>query len=158
MQSEQAHLIMLDLNMPGMEGVASIQALARQYPDIPILVVSAEESPTTIQACIQAGAAGFVGKSSDMQIMKKAIQCLLAGGQFIPASAQKHRPINCTHQQEKIMRMLIDGRSNLDIAKVLHLTEGTVKQYVSGILTLLNVDNRTQAAAKARQVLGLVGS
>lgn len=147
-------LILVDLSMPGMLGVSSIRRLVKLSP-APLMVVSAEESPTTMRACMRAGASGYVPKSADSELMVKAIQSILAGGQYTPEEALHHKPLNINYSQEKILNCLAEGKSNRQIAEQLKLTEGTVKQYVSGVLRLLDVDNRTQAGAKAKQLLGL---
>jgi len=147
-------LMLIDLTMPGMEGVKSIRKLA-ELSSAPLMVVSAEESPATIQACMQAGASGYVPKSESPEIMIQAMNSILAGGIYTPIEARHHKAIKINFRQEKILCCLAKGYSNRQIAEELELTEGTVKQYVSGILKLLNVDNRTQAGAKAKELLCL---
>jgi len=147
-------LILVDLSMPGMLGISSIRKLVSQSP-APLMVVSAEESPATIRACMQAGASGYVPKSTDSKLMSQAIQSILTGGQYTPMEMRHHKPLKINYRQEKILSCLAEGKSNREIAEQLKLTEGTIKQYVSGVLRLLDVDNRTQAGAKAKQLLGL---
>lgn len=148
------HIILVDLSMPGMHGVRSIRKLAEQTTS-PLLVISAEESPETMQACMSAGASGYLPKSSDTDLMLQTIQSLLAGGQYMSAEARKHKPFKISHRQEEVLMCIAEGKSNREIADVLNITEGTVKQYVSVLLRMLDVDNRTRAAAKAKKLLGL---
>lgn len=148
-------LLMLDLNMPGMDGVDSIRSLHADWPEIPILVVSANEAPAAIRACIEAGAAGFMPKSGDGHAMLDAIRDILKGKTAIPADVMSSQTPHFSEKQQKILRLLADGMSNKDIAERVHLTEGTVKQYVREILFKLDVDNRVQAGIRAREILGL---
>jgi len=148
----QPRLIMLDLNMPGMD---SIRSLHTDWPDIPILVVSANEDKAAIRACIEAGASGFVPKSGDGHAMLDAIKDILKGKTAIPPGVMSVQTPQFTEKQQKILRLLAEGMSNKEIARRTYLTEGTVKQYVSDILSKLDVDNRVQAGIRARAILGL---
>jgi len=150
-------LILLDLNMPGMDGAASLRVLHESWPEIPILVVSANEDPAAIRACIEAGAAGFVPKSGEGRRMLEAIRDVLDGKSVIPAGVMSLATPSFTEKQQNILRCLAEGCTNREIASRVHLTEGTVKQYVSEILGRLGVDNRVQASIRARQILGLNG-
>ena len=151
----QPKLIMLDLNMPGLDGVDSIRGLHADWPSIPILVVSANEDKIAIRSCIEAGAAGFISKSGDGHVMLDAIQDVLKGKTAIPAGVMSFQTPQFNEKQQKILRLLADAMSNKEIAESAHLTEGTVKQYVSDILSKLDVDNRVQAGIRAREILGL---
>jgi len=148
-------LIMLDLNMPGMDGVNSIRSLHSDWPAIPILVISANDDPVAIRACIEAGAAGFLPKSGDGDKMLSAIQDILDGKSVIPLGVMSVQIPHFSEKQQKILRLLADGCSNRKIATRTYLTEGTVKQYVCEILSKLDVDNRIQAGIRARDILGL---
>jgi len=148
-------LILLDLHMPGMRGIESVKYLRESSPDSPILIVSADESPETVHQCLDTGAIGYLTKSSDVETMNEAIVCALAGRKYIPEQALKHRPALLNHRQRQILALLHEGKSNREISEQLGLSEGTVKQYVSRLLTMLDVDNRTQAGMKAKELLGL---
>ena len=152
---ENTRLLLVDLNMPGMYGSASIRRLAGKKQGMPILVVSAYESPVVMQACIRAGAAGYLPKSSNTPIMVNAIRQVLNGGSFIPRHALDSQPVKLSARQQQILSQLAKGDSNKQIADTLGLSEGTVKQYVSILLQTLGVDNRTRAVIKAREILGL---
>lgn len=151
---DSLELIMLDLAMPGMSGAASITSIKSTLPNTPVLVVSANEECQTIDACMQCGASGYITKSSDGKEVLKAISCVTAG--------KLYQPVRLTHSTEifskkqfELMAYLAQGESNKDISQKMFLSEGTIKQYVSHLLTLLGVDNRTQAGNKARKILGL---
>jgi DNA-binding NarL/FixJ family response regulator len=151
----QPRMLMLDLNMPGMDGMASIRSLHADWPDIPIMVVSANEDKAAIRACIEAGAAGFVPKSGDGGTMLDAIRDILNGKAVIPSGVMSAQTPQFNDKQQKILRLLAEGLSNREIAEKTYLSEGTVKQYVSDILSKLDVDNRVQAGLRAREILGL---
>jgi len=150
-------LIMLDLGMPGMTGPNSIGELLKLLPTVPILVVSANDEPLTINACFESGASGYITKASNGCEILKAVSIVLNGGTYQPLTAsQNDHPLSTpvlSNKQFELLACLAEGISNKEIAKQLNLSEGTVKQYVSQLLTILDVDNRTQAGNKARKIL-----
>jgi len=148
-------LMVLDLCMPGMNGAQSIRDLHAQWPVTPILIISANDDPLVIRDVIEAGASGFVSKSGNGEEMLEAIRQTLAGRTHIPSGVMSDASPRFSEKQMKILRLLADGCSNRDIAEKAYLTEGTVKQYVSEILSKLGVDNRVQAGLRAREILGL---
>ncbi len=151
-------LVMLDLNMPGMNGVLSVPDICAQTT-APVLVVSANHHPVAIQICLTNGAAGYVSKASDGASIIEAIHTLLDGGTYAPANMKQASDLpRFTEKKLQILLSLAKGKSNREIAKTLHLSEGSVKQYVSEMLRKLQVDNRTQACIKARDILATGGS
>ncbi len=159
--AHQPDLIMLDLTMPGMEGVMTISEIKTTYPDIPLLVVSANEDYQTILACQKMGAEGYIPKSSKGQTILKAVTQLLAGQSFFDNVPRENKSAltsfeqyQLSPRQYELLGWLAQGLSNRDIALKMNLTEGTIKQYVSQLLDVLDVDNRTQAGNKAREILG----
>ncbi len=155
-------LILLDLGMPDMQGVISIGKIHHQYPATPVMIVSADERPLTISACIDAGVSGYVVKSASGETILRAIKQVLSGRRFIltDISHDNHsQNLPClSDKQKQILVLIIDGHNNKTISETMHLSEGTVKQYISRILSDLQVDNRTQAANIARELLGIGGS
>jgi len=150
-------LILLDLNMPGMQGAGSVQHIVGFSNSTPVIVVSANDNKHVIHACLDAGASGFVPKSYEGESILAAIRLVLSGGTFVPKGiALRDSAPTFSQKQLDILAWIAKGASNRKIATELYLAEGTVKQYVSDILNKLNVDNRTQAALVAREVLGLV--
>ncbi len=156
-QEGEFDLVMLDLGMPGMRGASSIRQLCARNPATPFIVVSADESPLTIRCCLEAGARGYVTKSSEGDTILDAARKVLAGGHHIPPAAARQftQQPEFTERQMHLLSLLARGLSNRDIARQMHLSEGTVKQYVSKILRILDVDNRMQAGIRARKLLGL---
>lgn len=160
LQSNAYALAIFDLYMPGMQGAKSINRLAIQYPDMPIIVVSSEESLFIIQQCLKAGAKGYIPKSMPSENMLTAVHQVLNGGQYLPQNllleegqTTELNQLQLSAKQLNILELLTKGRSNREIADMLSLSEGTVKQYVTKLLKLLGAENRVQASIKGRELL-----
>lgn len=152
-------LIVLDLNMPGMHGVLSVASICKQSHPSPVLILSAACNPLTMHLCLTSGAAGYATKSSDGTVTMEAIRTLLRGEQYIPPELKQARELpRMSAKKLELLAALANGESNQQIATRLYLSEGSVKQYISKILRILEVDNRTQASIKAREILGIGGS
>ncbi|EPJ47027.1 MAG: hypothetical protein OFPII_16000 [Osedax symbiont Rs1] len=152
-------LIILDLYMPQMQGVSSIQELCQNLAT-PVVIVSAEENPQVMHRCIDAGAKGYVPKSSDGMSILSALKAVIAGGIYLPSCAALNTEplsveLKLNDQQIKILSLISIGKSNKEIAAKLFLSEGTIKQYVTKLLRVLKVDNRVQASVKARELLAI---
>ncbi|OUR70948.1 hypothetical protein A9Q78_11420 [Methylophaga sp. 41_12_T18] len=158
-QQQKFDLILLDLTMPGMSGITSINTVKQQSPETPILIVSANDDPQTINACLQNGAAGYVTKASEGTEILKALNMVIQGKTYqTKALADKvEDPIlaSLSDKQLQLLTYLGQGITNKEIARQMEFSEGTIKQYVSQLLSKLEVDNRTQAANKARSMLAL---
>jgi DNA-binding NarL/FixJ family response regulator len=157
-------LVLLDLNMPGMQGFSGLAFLRASYPDVPVLVVSASDDPQVMRRCIEFGAAGFLPKTKGLDTMREAFAAVLAGGSWTPAEYDPDAPMDretadlvkrlasLTPQQVRVLMMLSEGRLNKQIAYELDVSEATVKAHVSAILTKLGVDSRTQAVIAAAKI------
>ncbi len=155
-------LLLLDLGLPGRDGVELLQALARRGACIPSLVVSASEDPRAVRRALDAGALGFVPKSHDAGAMLEAIRHVLAGETYLPApmaaavAALETAPVaDLTPRQREVLRLLAEGCANKEIARRLDLTEHTVKAHLGAIFRAFGVRNRTQCVETARR-LGLL--
>jgi DNA-binding NarL/FixJ family response regulator len=137
-----ADLALLDLNMPGMDGVAGLARVRAAAPSLPVVVASGQEDAATIRAVLAGGAVGFIPKSERPEVLLSALRLVLAGGTYVPARLV-------------VLRLLLRGEPNKLIARELGLTEGTVKIHIAAILRALHVRNRTEAVVRARE-LGLV--
>jgi DNA-binding NarL/FixJ family response regulator len=168
-EGDELELILLDINMPGMDGFNGLVALRNHVPATPVVVVSAEEDRQTIRQALTLGASGFIPKSMDREGMTAAVRCVLAGDVFVPvelaATGWRHREelvdeefrggyAALTAQQRKVLEMLVMGKSNKLIAFELDVSESTVKAHVSAILRKLHVNSRTQAVLNASKLLG----
>lgn len=149
-------LVLLDLNMPGVQGFSGLMYLRAQYPQIPVVVVSASEDPKTIRRCLDLKASGFIPKSLPAPAIRDALKAVLAGGIWVPRSvdfnsvepelsAMAGKMAALTPQQMRVLMMLGEGLLNKQIAYKLDVSEATVKAHVSAILQKLGVDSRTQA-------------
>jgi DNA-binding NarL/FixJ family response regulator len=170
-----ADLALVDLGMPGMDGVRSIERLRADHPTLPLVVVSASDDAERVRGVLRAGAAGFIPKSSMVQLVLPALRLVLAGGQYVPQqlldagereprasaaksaasiAAQSDRLAVLSPRQREVFDLLARGLSNKRIARELDISEGTVKSHVATIFDLLNVHNRVAAVAEARAVSG----
>jgi DNA-binding NarL/FixJ family response regulator len=157
-------LALVDLNMPGMGSHDAILRFRDEFPDIPLVILSATESRADIQRTLNAGALGFIQKSSPSRVMLEALHQVLGGDIYIPPaltdSLEAHPDQassilpHLTCRQLEVLKLLIQGKTNKTIGQKLGLSEGTVKIHMAAIFRALNVSNRTEATIAARN-LGL---
>jgi DNA-binding NarL/FixJ family response regulator len=162
-------LVLLDLALPGMHGIAVLKSLRERHPAIAVVVVSASVDRETVRRVLDNGAMGYIPKSSSNEVLKSALQLVLAGGVYIPpellgrgeAPTAAPQPglrsptdIGLTERQAQILALLVQGEPNKVICRELDLAESTVKNQVTTILKALNVTNRTQAVLAVER-LGL---
>jgi DNA-binding NarL/FixJ family response regulator len=154
-------LLLLDLKMPGSNGMSGLIQLRADYPDLPIVVISANEEPNVVRQVKTHGAFGFIPKSSDMRSLINALNQVLNGDPFFPADLLKASPANTdlsekinslTPQQYKVLGMLSDGLLNKQIAYELNVSEATIKAHMTAIFRKLGVHNRTQAVILLQQL------
>jgi DNA-binding NarL/FixJ family response regulator len=155
-------LVLLDLNMPGVRGFSGLLLLRAQYPDVPVMIISAVEDAGIIRRAFELGAAGYLHKSVGPPEIRRAIETVLAGEVFVPEGADlpaddaqtalMQRLGTLTPQQVRVLMMLSDGLMNKQIAYELSISEATVKAHVSAILQKLDVDSRTQAVIAASRI------
>ena len=166
-------LILIDLLMPGMESFSRVGQICKQAGASPVVVVSVCERAVDVHRAIKAGAAGYVPKSSNPDVMINALKLVLSGGIYIPPNvlslpgeregldnlvANTFRDDGATvsrltARQREVMALLAQGKSNKEIAGDLGLAAGTVKIHISNIFKALNVRNRTQAVIAAGEVV-----
>ncbi|MCL4675696.1 MAG: response regulator transcription factor [Pararhodobacter sp.] len=154
-------IVLLDLDLPDVEGLDGLIRLRATAPDSPILVVSSLVEPRLIGAVLSAGAAGFVPKHSGRDIFRRALEALARGETWLPegytpnhedtATDAVMRLSQLTRQQAKILELLCQGRLNKQIAWELSIAETTVKAHVTAIMRKLGVQSRTQAVLIAQQ-------
>jgi DNA-binding NarL/FixJ family response regulator len=157
-------LILLDLNMPGMDSILSLSPLRSDFPAVPILVVSATEDARVVAQAMEFGAAGFLPKSAPFGDIAEAVKAVLAGELWFPEGSEPNvdsldqdlvaRIAELTPQQRRVFLMVAHGKSNKEIAFELNIQEGTVKAHVSQILLKLGVNSRTEAALVAGRFNG----
>ena len=161
-EDEDVDLVLLDLNMPGVRGFSGLLYLRAQFPQVPVMVVSATEDPVAIRRCMEMGASGFIPKSLGIEAIRAAIARVLDGGLWTPpdidiggkdeTSDLVARLASLTPQQVRVLMMLSEGLLNKQIAYELSVSEATVKAHVSAILQKLGVESRTQAVIAASRI------
>jgi DNA-binding NarL/FixJ family response regulator len=163
-KADEVDLILLDLKMPGVSGYSGLSFLRAQYPAVPIIVVSGSSDQQTIRRCLDFGAAGFIPKTTEVEVMREAIRNVLDGGSWTPPDFDHavktdketadlvKRLASLTPQQMRVLMMLSEGLLNKQIAYELSVSEATVKAHVSAILTKLGVESRTQAVIAAAKI------
>ena len=161
-----ADLLILDLNMPGVEGFSALAYVQKKYPSLPIIMISANDKPETIMHAKHFGALGFVSKSADINDIRVGLQTVLEGNTYFPyqfnesAFNTQANTINettrqvaeLTPQQHKVLSMIKQGLLNKQIAYDLNISEATVKAHVTAIMRKLEVNNRTQAVMKVANI------
>ncbi len=162
--NDDLDLILLDLNMPGVNGLSGLVELRDMSPVTPIVVVSASEEANIIERAMVCGASGFIPKSLPKDVMVAAIGEIMAGHVFRPeleestsqdpssASEVLKRAATLTKKQRLVLSLIARGKSNKIIAYELDVTDTTVKAHVTAILRKLKVTSRTQAAILAREI------
>ena len=157
-------LMLLDLEMPGMNGLEGFHEIRRRYPDLPIAIVSGVNDVRIIRELLDGGARGYIPKLAGSEQLMDALRRVLRGeiyvpdALFIPAQqfTENHAKASpLTSRQQEILPLLAEGMLNKQIADALRVTEGTVKQHLKDLFRRLGVRNRTQAVKEAHR-LGLL--
>lgn len=160
-------VVLLDMKMPGMNGIETITALKQRMPELAVLVFTSFAEDSQVREAINAGALGYLLKDALRDDLVRAIRAVAAGQAWLHPQAQRQvlewlrRPPSPTDQltprERDVLVLLAQGLSNKHIARRLELSEGTVKGYVSQVLDKLGVNDRTQAALLAHKE-GLVNT
>ncbi|MEQ1531897.1 MAG: response regulator transcription factor, partial [Methylococcales bacterium] len=164
-------LILLDIDLPGVDGLTALPSLRELSPTVPIVVLSGSETSGYVKRALDNGAVGYIPKSCSSHEMLGALRIVLQGDVYIPprllgklggsalalaASCDDHSSQTLlTPRQIEVLELMSRGLPNKSIARTLDVAEGTVKLHVATILRLLNVHNRTEAVMAATQ-LGLI--
>lgn len=172
-EPEGFDLVLLDLNLPGASRLEALAAVRQHFEGASVVIVSGDDDPATIEACIQAGAAGFIPKEADPAAIVLALRCVISQGIYLPPQAllaRTHRAPSPTpfataphlvaeafsERQMAVLRSLLQGKSNKLIARDIGIAEGTVKAHLWAVYQRLGVNNRAQAMYRAHE-LGLIG-
>ncbi|MGE8408317.1 MAG: response regulator transcription factor ErdR [Pseudomonas sp.] len=157
-------LVLLDLNMPGAYGFSGLVLLRGQYPQIPVVMVSAQEEASVVVKSREFGASGFIPKSSPLEDIQDAVRKVLDGEVWWPpqafekvdvspeAKAASEGLASLTPQQFRVLTMVCEGLLNKQIAYELNVSEATIKAHVTAIFRKLGVRTRTQAALLLQQL------
>ncbi|MFZ5909802.1 MAG: response regulator [Chloroflexota bacterium] len=162
----QPDLVLMDLKMPGMNGIEATRQIRAKFPEVKVLVLTTYDDDEWVFDAIRAGASGYLLKDTPREKVVEAIRGTVLGRSFVdPAVAGKlleqvasrqTQPASLlteklTEREADVLNLLARGLNNAEIARQLHLSEGTVRNHVSAILDKLGVSDRTQAAVIAIQ-------
>lgn len=161
-------LVLLDYHLPDMNGLDALDFFARQVPELPIIVLSGSVNPRIVQQVMHKGAAAFLTKSGMSEELLSATRMVLAGDVYVPSALMTSSPMPLepeprqpaplfTPRQEEVLYLLMEGRTNKEISRMLSLSDETVKNHISGILRGFGVQTRTQAVLAANRC-GYTGS
>ncbi|WP_192894788.1 response regulator [Neobacillus notoginsengisoli] len=169
-------VLIMDINMPTLNGVEATALVMEQYPDTKIIILSIHDDENYVMHALQTGARGYLLKEMDADALIEAVKVVAAGGSYLHPkvthnlvneyrrlvgageesaaaalqSAEVRRPLHLLTRREcEVLQMLADGKSNRGIGEALYISEKTVKNHVSNILQKMNVNDRTQAVVVA---------
>lgn len=163
-------LALLDLHMPGSEGVKSIQDFHERNPSIPLVVVSGSDQREDIEKVMEYGAMGFISKMSSSKIMLGALRMVMDGGVYLPPQllqqamvgldqgapldkrSDRQNKNGLTTRQMQTLQLLAEGLSNKEISQRMNLAEGTVKIHTAAVYQALRVNSRLEAVSAARRM------
>jgi len=167
-ENPDLELILLDLNLPDRDGFDVLAELRERYPAISVVVLSAHQDRERVMKALDLGALGFIPKSAQREVMLSAFNLIFSGGIYIPseilarqeavpagaAPTQAGRRVlatdlGLTGRQMDVLALMMQGKSNKAICRVLDLAEPTVKNHVTAILKALKATNRTEAVIAA---------
>jgi DNA-binding NarL/FixJ family response regulator len=155
-RQHQPDITLIDLRMPLMSGVEAIAEIRREFPGARIIVLTTYDGDEDIYRSVQAGAQGYLLKDMFFEELESAIRKVHGGARLIPGSvaerlAARMSSSELTGRELEVLRQIVDGKSNKEIANVLSISEATVKSHINNILSKLGVSDRTQAATRALQ-------
>lgn len=166
--AQQPQVVLMDIRMPVMDGVAATQALCSSYPNIKILILSTFDDESYVGDALRAGACGYLLKDTPSEELAEAIRSIDRGySQLSPGILQKalgpvspkvHQSLPpevlaLTLREREVLKLIATGASNREIAQKLFISEGTVKNHVTSILSQLQLRDRTQTAIYASTLL-----
>lgn len=157
-------IILMDLKMPIMNGVQATRVIKERFPAIYVLVLTTYDADEWVFDAVRSGAEGYLLKDTPREMLINAVKNTVTGKTYIdpsvagklltavqrtPTASETKVAIDLSDRERDVLRLLAKGLTNTDIAQHLHLSEGTIRNYISEILAKLNVSDRTQAALMA---------
>jgi DNA-binding NarL/FixJ family response regulator len=153
----QPDVVLMDLGLPVLDGVAATRALAAQAPRVAVLVLTMHEDPDTVAAALRAGARGYLLKGVDQNVLLAGLRQVASGGRVVGAPAQRvdrdglRSPDELTPRERDVLALMAEGLSNSEITARLVLSPKTVRNHVSNIYVKLGVPDRARAIVHARR-------
>lgn len=157
-------LILLDINLPDRDGFSVLRELRDHYATIAVVILSSSDDQDTVKRAFKLGALGFIPKTTEREVILNAIKLVFSGGVYIPseileettspqlttkpATRDSLKSLGLTDRQIEVLALLMKGRSNKSIAKILNVAVPTVKNHITVVLKALNVTSRTEAVIK----------
>ncbi len=162
LEARELGLVILDLEMPGMNGSEGLRAMQMRIPEVPVVILSGTLNRATIWEMMRNGAAGYIPKTYKGEVLINALKLVISGERFIPSllvhggeepgrGLQRFKGL--ANSEMEILVLLMDGLSNKEISRSLAVKEPTVKKRLARIYRKLGVTNRTQAARIAIECL-----
>ena len=154
----QPDVVLMDLLMPVMDGITAIKTLREQTPDIEVIALTSVLEDASVVGAVRAGATGYLLKYTNADELRRAVKAAAAGQvELSPEAAVRlmrevrtpEQPEALTERETDVLRLLVDGQANKEIARSLDIGEKTVKTHVSNLLAKLCVQSRTQAVLHA---------
>lgn len=154
-QLKGLELVLLDLGLPGFSGIEALIRFLKVLPRVRVLVISATEDSASVRAALDAGAVGYLPKTTEPKVIAEALRTVLAGGSYVPPQAMGAVPqvktphtladLGITERQADVLKLVTKGLSNSEIARQLNIAENTVKQHAHAAYRALGVSSRTEA-------------
>lgn len=169
-KNPDVELVLLDLGLPDRDGFEILAELAERHPTVSVVVHSANQDRDRVARALELGAIGFIPKAAKREVLLGAFNLIFSGGMYIPPEILERRPpcpvapqaapappnrrvsaadLGLTERQMEVLALMMQGKSNKAICRVLNLAEPTVKIHVSAILKALKAANRTEAVMAA---------
>ena len=153
-ERRKPNVVIMDVRMPGMDGLEATKQISEQTPDSAVLIFTAYSERSLLSRGLESGAKGYILKEAPHETLLRAIEKVAGGETYVdpalmPAFFTKDREDMLTSREREILKLLADGMSNSDVAGKLYISQETVKSHVRHILTKLEADTRTHAVAIA---------
>jgi DNA-binding NarL/FixJ family response regulator len=154
--TEQPDVVLLDIKLPGLNGVDGIALIRRRWPQVPVIMLSSQDEPETVRMALARGATCFISKADTADRIVALLETVVRGEVIAPLDQANHSGdipgvlLHLTPRQCEVLDLLCKGLSNKLIARELDLSENTVRGHVQAILGFLQVSSRTEAAFAAR--------
>lgn len=157
--AREPELVLLDLTIPPHTGLNALRHFRQHADHLPVVVITGDQDVATIRACIDAGAMGYIPKTSDARTLMAALREVIAGSVYLPPMAELDerapdvaQTLGLTPRQLEVLAGIVQGKTNKRIAADLGINDATVKSHVSAVLQALGASNRTEAVYAVRHL------